>query len=72
VLLLGTWGTNWEHNKISHGIQLGTPKSKNPKVWNPPPLPFVFMFETETEISGFIFLGEKRQEIRVNQRLIDN
>jgi hypothetical protein len=30
------------------------------------------MLETETEISGFYFFGEKRQEIGANQRLIDN
>jgi len=69
VLLLGTWGTNWEHNKISHGIHLGTPKSKSLKSL---PLPFVFMCEIETKISRFIFFGKKRQEIGVNQRLIDS
>jgi hypothetical protein len=45
---------------------------QNPKVWNPPPLPFLFMREAETEISGLFFFWEKRQEIGVNQRLIDN
>jgi hypothetical protein len=38
----------------------------------PLPCPFLFMRETETEISGFYFFWEKRQEIGVNQRLIDS
>jgi len=69
VLLLGT--EEQIENIIKYHMEYSW-EHQNPKVGNPPPLPFVFMFETETEISGFIFLGEKRQEIRVNQRLIDN
>ncbi len=46
--------------------------TKIQKSENPPPLPFLFTHETETEISGFYFFWEKRQEIGVNQRLIDN